>query len=71
MIITSNRTREIHDALARAASINVDYPTAAREFDILWRKAPGLPTSSAEIIQRPARPRSRFPVSPKSTGRRL
>ena len=42
VIITSNRTREIHDALKRRCFYYwVDYPTAAREFEILKRKAPG------------------------------
>ncbi|WP_119678426.1 AAA family ATPase [Indioceanicola profundi] len=43
VILTSNRTREIHDALKRRCFYAwVDYPTAARELDILHRKAPGL-----------------------------
>ena len=42
VIITSNRTREIHDALKRRCFYYwVDYPTAAREFEILKRKAQG------------------------------
>src|SRR5271167_3003183 len=42
VIITSNRTREIHDALKRRCFFYwVDYPTAARELEILKRKAPG------------------------------
>jgi MoxR-like ATPase len=42
VIITSNRTREIHDALKRRCFYYwVDYPTAAREMEILKRKAPG------------------------------
>jgi len=42
VIITSNRTREIHDALKRRCFYYwVDYPTAARELEILHRKAPG------------------------------
>src|SRR5271156_6123227 len=41
VIITSNRTREIHDALKRRCFYYwVDYPTAARELEILKRKAP-------------------------------
>ena len=39
-IITSNRTREIHDALKRRCFYHwVDYPDAARELEILRRKA--------------------------------
>ena len=42
VIITSNRTREIHDALKRRCFYYwVDYPTAVREMEILKRKAPG------------------------------
>jgi len=42
VIITSNRTREIHDAIKRRCFYHwVDYPDAARELDILRRKAPG------------------------------
>jgi len=41
VIITSNRTREIHDALKRRCFYYwVDYPTAVRELEILKRKAP-------------------------------
>jgi len=41
VIITSNRTREIHDALKRRCLYHwVDYPDAAREIDIVSRKAP-------------------------------
>src|SRR5260370_14003919 len=42
VIITSNRTREIHDALKRRCFYYwVDYPTASRELEILKRNAPG------------------------------
>ena len=42
VVITSNRTREIHDAIKRRCFYHwVDYPDAARELDILKRKAPG------------------------------
>jgi MoxR-like ATPase len=41
VIITSNRTREIHDALKRRCFYHwVDYPDAARELEILRIKAP-------------------------------
>lgn len=44
VIITSNRTREIHDALKRRCFYYwVDYPSAARELEILKVKAPGAP----------------------------
>jgi MoxR-like ATPase len=41
VVITSNRTREIHDALKRRCFYYwVDYPTAERELEILHVKAP-------------------------------
>jgi MoxR-like ATPase len=41
VVITSNRTREIHDAIKRRCFYHwVDYPDAARELAILKRKAP-------------------------------
>ena len=41
VVITSNRTREIHDALKRRCLYHwVGYPDAARELEILQRKAP-------------------------------
>ncbi len=42
VVITSNRTREIHDALKRRCFYFwVDYPNAQRELEILRIKAPG------------------------------
>jgi MoxR-like ATPase len=42
VVITSNRTREIHDALKRRCFYYwVDYPDAARELEILKVKVPG------------------------------
>src|SRR3989442_1737909 len=52
VIITSNRTREIHDALKRRCFYYwVDYPTAARELEILEHKVPGAGESlSREVV---------------------
>ncbi|WP_341913084.1 MoxR family ATPase [Ferrovibrio terrae] len=52
VIITSNRTREIHDALKRRCLYYwVDYPSAERELAILKRKVPGAPQRlSREIV---------------------
>ena len=52
VVITSNRTREVHDALKRRCLYHwVDYPTAERELDILHRKVPGCAELlSAEIV---------------------
>jgi MoxR-like ATPase len=51
-VITSNRTREIHDALKRRCFYYwVDYPTAERELEILKVKAPNVPAAlSREIV---------------------
>ncbi len=53
VIITSNRTREIHDALKRRCLYHwVGYPTAERELKIVRAKVPGISTKlSAEIVQ--------------------
>ncbi|MGQ0676597.1 MAG: AAA family ATPase [Rhodospirillales bacterium] len=52
VVITSNRTREIHDALKRRCFYHwVDYPTAERELDILKVKAPGAPEAlTREVV---------------------
>ncbi len=52
VIITTNRTREIHDALKRRCLYHwVDYPNAARELEIVARKVPGANHRlSAEIV---------------------
>ena len=51
-VITSNRTREIHDALKRRCFYYwVDYPDAARELKILAVKAPGAAAAlSREVV---------------------
>jgi MoxR-like ATPase len=42
VVITSNRTREIHDAVKRRCLYHwIDYPSAARELEIVRRKVPG------------------------------
>ncbi len=49
VVITSNRTREIHDAVKRRCIYHwVDYPDAARELEILRRKVPEAP----EVLSR-------------------
>ncbi|NRP19086.1 hypothetical protein LPJGGPFB_02340 [Ensifer adhaerens] len=52
VIITTNRTREIHDALKRRCLYHwVDYPKAAQELEIIRRKVPGCNAAlSREII---------------------
>jgi MoxR-like ATPase len=53
VIITTNRTREIHDALKRRCLYHwVDYPDAVRELEIVRRKVPNANTRlSAEIVR--------------------
>ena len=49
VIVTSNRTREIHDALKRRCFYHwVDYPTLENELEILRRRAPDAPDSLSE-----------------------
>jgi MoxR-like ATPase len=51
VVITSNRTREIHDALKRRCFYHwLDYPNAERELEILRVKAPGAPESLAREV---------------------
>lgn len=51
VIITSNRTREIHDALKRRCFYHwVDYPDAERELAIIKLKAPGANAELADQI---------------------
>jgi MoxR-like ATPase len=51
VVITSNRTREIHDALKRRCLYHwVDYPDAARELAILNAKAPQAPLKLSKQI---------------------
>ena len=43
VIITSNRTRELHDALKRRCVYHwIDYPTREKELEIVCRKTPGI-----------------------------
>jgi len=43
VIITSNRTRDLHDALKRRCVYHwIDYPTRAKELEIVRCKAPGI-----------------------------
>jgi MoxR-like ATPase len=51
VVITSNRTREIHDALKRRCFYYwVDYPNAEREMEILKRKAPGAASELSRAV---------------------
>jgi MoxR-like ATPase len=51
VIITSNRTREIHDALKRRCLYHwVDYPNAERELAIVRAKVPGIGKALSEQV---------------------
>jgi MoxR-like ATPase len=51
VVITSNRTREIHDAVKRRCIYHwVDYPDAARELEIIRRKVPHAKESLSRQI---------------------
>jgi MoxR-like ATPase len=51
VVITSNRTREIHDALKRRCLYHwVGYPTAARELKILRARLPGIGKKLSEQV---------------------
>lgn len=51
VIITSNRTREIHDAVKRRCLYHwVDFPDAARELEILRQRVPQAPEALARQI---------------------
>jgi len=52
VVLTSNRTREVHDAIRRRCLYHwVDYPDAKRERLILARKAPAVQEKlAAEIV---------------------
>ena len=51
VVITSNRTREIHDAIKRRCLYHwVGYPSAARELLIVRAKVPGISTALSEQV---------------------
>jgi MoxR-like ATPase len=51
VVITSNRTREVHDALKRRCLYHwVGYPNAERELKILRAKVPGIPKKLSEQV---------------------
>src|SRR6201981_1859331 len=51
VILTSNRTRELHDALKRRCLYHwIGYPPAAREVEIVLVRAPGVPEKLARSV---------------------
>jgi MoxR-like ATPase len=51
VILTSNRTREVHDALKRRCLYHwIDYPTAQKEYEIVLAKVPDAPERLAREV---------------------
>jgi MoxR-like ATPase len=51
VVMTSNRTRELHDALKRRCLYHwIDYPTAEREVEIVHARLPRVPDEIAERV---------------------
>jgi len=51
VILTSNRTREVHDALKRRCLYHwIDYPTAQKEFEIVLARVPHAPEKLAREV---------------------
>ena len=51
VILTSNRTREVHDALKRRCLYHwIDYPTAQKEFEIVLARVPEAPERLAREV---------------------
>jgi len=51
VVLTSNRTRELNDALKRRCLyLWIDYPSPAKEHDIVLRKVPGIAGRLAEQV---------------------
>jgi len=56
VVLTSNATRELSEALKRRCLyLNLDYPSAAREKEILLARVPELPEQLAESLVRTVR----------------
>src|SRR5579864_6417365 len=51
VVLTSNRTRELHDALKRRCLYHwIGYPSAARELEIVLIREPGVPQALARQV---------------------
>ncbi len=51
VILTSNRTREVHDALKRRCLYHwIDYPTEAKEYEIVLARVPSAPEALAHGV---------------------
>ena len=60
VVLTSNRTRELHDALKRRCLYHwIDYPTPEREAEIVRTRLPGVPEEVAARVCERGRPAAR------------
>ncbi len=51
VVMTSNRTRELHDALKRRCLYHwIDYPSREREVEIVHARLPGVPDETASRV---------------------
>jgi MoxR-like ATPase len=51
VVLTSNRTRELHDALKRRCLYHwIDYPSVQREIEIVRTRLPGVPDETARRV---------------------
>jgi MoxR-like ATPase len=51
VVLTSNRTRELHDALKRRCLYHwIDYPDLEREIEIVRTRLPGVPEQTAQRV---------------------
>jgi MoxR-like ATPase len=51
VVLTSNRTREVHDALKRRCLYHwIDYPTARKEYEIVLARVPAAPERLAREV---------------------
>ena len=68
VVLTSNRTRELHDALKRRCLYHwIDYPSLDREVEILAARAPTVP---ADLARRVAAAVDRIRARPREAARR-
>ena len=53
VVVTSNRTRDVHDALKRRCLYHwIDYPSAEKEYQIIMTRLPGIEGRFAEQVTR-------------------
>ena len=70
-MLTSNRTRELHDALKRRCLYHwIDYPSREREAEIVRARLPGVPEAiAARVCDAVARLRERGALQAARRGR--